>query len=227
MSQVQEPTQTTSKRLLGLPAVARLMLLARQRGPAVLITTAERLELFSQSGVFDDPSSLNPSLSDWPDKREKVVLDLNTALQAFPVNPERYALTLELGRNYPREALLEQLVSFGYPRDELPGFVVRGDTVTLYLDADDEEKVLRLEFFGDELDTLTLSGEVITNYVLAPREDAELDDAEDAWTSHLLEHLPGPVLLDSSELFAGEINSGELGWFWEHLAGREVVSFGA
>ncbi len=218
----QTLTQTTSKRLLGLPAVARLMLFARQSGPAVLITTAERLGLFSQSGVFGEPSSLNPTLSDWPDKREKVVLDLNSALGVFPVNPERFALTLRLGQDYPRETLLAQLVSFGYPRDELPGFVVRGDTVTLYLD----ENELRLEFFGDELDTLTLSGDAVQSYVLAPREDAELDAAEDAWTSHLLEHLPGPVFLDSSELFAGEINSGELGWLWEHLSGREVVSFG-
>ena len=230
MSQAVSPTtqtltKTTSKRLLGLPAVARLMLFARPPGPAVLITTAERLELFSQSGVFGEPSSLNPALSDWPDKRDKVVLDLNSALKPFPVSPERYALTLTLGQDYPREALLAQLVSFGYLRDELPGFVVRGDTVTLYLD-EDEEKVLRLEFFGDELDTLTFSGQAVQSYTLAPRADAELDDTEDAWTSRLLEHLPGPVFLDSSELFAGEINTGELGWLWEHLAAREVVSFG-
>ena len=146
MSQVQGPTQTTSKRLLGLPAVARLMLFARQSGPAVLITTSERLELFRQSGVFGEPSSVNPSLSDWPDKREKVVLDLNTALRAFPVSPERFALTLKLGQDYPREAMLEQFVSFGYPRDELPGFVVRGDTVTLYV-GESEEDALRLRVF--------------------------------------------------------------------------------
>ena len=170
----QTLTQTTAKRLLGLPAVARLMMFARFEGPAVLLSTTERLALFRQSGVFAEPASVNPSLSDWPDKREKVVLDLNSALRPFPVSPERYALTLTLGQDYPREAILEQLVGFGFARDELPGFVVRGDTVTVYLDADDEEKALRLEFFGDELDTLTLSGEAVESYVLAPREDAEL-----------------------------------------------------
>ena len=227
----QTLTQTTAKRLLGVPAVARLMMFACHEGPAVLLTTAERLPLFKQSGVFADPSSVNPSLSDWPDKREKVVLDLNSALRPFPVAPERYALTLTLGREYPREVFLTQLVSFGFARDELPGFVVRGDTVTVYLDADDEGKALRLEFFGDELDTLTLSGEAVQSYVLAPLETAELDDAEDAWTSHLLEHLPGPVFLDSSELFAGETDPVQLAWLWAHLSpenqgAREVVSFG-
>ena len=56
----QTLTQTTSKRLLGLPAAARLMLFARHSGPAVLITTAERLELFSQSGVFGEPCKPQP-----------------------------------------------------------------------------------------------------------------------------------------------------------------------
>ena len=227
----QTLTQTTAKRLLGLPAVARLMMFARHEGPAVLVSTTERLALFRQSGVFAEPASVNPTLSDWPDKRQKVVLDLNSALRPFPVSPERYALTLTLGQEYPREAFLAQLVSFGFARDELPGFVVRGDTVTVYLDAEDEEKALRLEFFGDELDTLTLSGEAVESYVLAPLETAELDDAEDAWTSRLLEHLPGPVFLDSSELFAGETDPVQLAWLWEHLSaenqnGREVVSFG-
>lgn len=226
----QTLTQTTSKRLLGLPAVARLMLFARTPGPAVLLTTAERLDLFRQTGVFAEPASVNPSLNDWPDKRDKVVLDVSAALRPFPVLPEAYALTLRLGHAYPREALLAQLVSFGFARDELPGFVVRGDTVTLYLDAEDEARTLRLEFFGDELDTLTLAGEAVPSYTLAPLETAELDD-QGAWTSRLLEHLPGPVFLDSSELFAGETDPVQLAWLWEHLSQenpgtRDAVSFG-
>jgi len=226
----QLATDTMSKRLLGLPSAARLMLFARYEGPAVLVTTAERLSLFREIGVFAEPSSLNPSLSDWPDKHEKVVLDLSSALRAFPAAPERYALTLELGKAYPREVLLNRLVSYGYVRDELPGFVVRGDTVTLYLDAEDESKELRLEFFGDELDTLTLSGEVVQSYTLNPLENAELDE-DDAWTSRVLAQLPGTVFLDSSELFAGETDPVQLAWFWEHLSqekpgARDVVSFG-
>ena len=221
----QTLTQTLSKRLLGLPAAARLMLFARHEGPAVLITTGERLELFRQSGVFAEPSSVNPTLADWPERREKVVLDLTSALKPFPTDPARYALTLALGQEYPRDDLLERLVHYGYGRDEQPGFVVRGDTVTVYLDADDSEQALRLEFFGDELDTLVLNGEKAASYTLSPRPDADLDEdaAEEAWTSRVLEHLPGPVFLDSSELFAGEADTAAVAWLWEHLRGREVV----
>ena len=224
----QTLTQTLSKRLLGLPAAARLMLFARQEGPAVLVTTGERLELFRQSGVFADPSSVNPGLADWPERRDKVVLDLGSALKPFPTDPARYALTLALGQDYPRDDLLERLVHYGYGRDEQPGFVVRGDTVTVYLDADDSEQALRLEFFGDELDTLVLNGEKAESYTLSPCPDADLDEdaADDAWTSRVLEHLPGPVFLDSSELFAGEADPAAVAWLWEHLRGREVVSFG-
>lgn len=49
----------TSTRLLGLPAVARLMLFARHEGPAVLLTTTERAPLFEGAGVFGAPVSLS------------------------------------------------------------------------------------------------------------------------------------------------------------------------
>ena len=163
---IQTTEQTLSKRLLGLPAVARLALFARAEGPAVLITTAERLNLYRDTGLFGTPSSLNPNLSDWQDKHDKVVLDLKTAVSSFPEQPEAYALTLEVGREYARNDLLTQLVSFGYERDGMPGVVVRGDTLSVYLDEEDEEKVLRLEFFGDELDTMQRSGQTIKRYTL-------------------------------------------------------------
>ena len=196
----------------------------------MLITTAERLPLFRDTGLFGTLSSTNPDLTDWQDKREKVTLDLETALRPFPNDPEQYALTLEVGREYSRDDLLEQLVSFGYERDGMPGVVVRGDTLSVYLDEEDEERVLRLEFFGDELDTLQysdgqLAGEAVERHVLAPLENAEID--EEAWSSSLLEQLPGTVYLDSSELFAGELDDAQrIEAFWRYLETREVISFG-
>ena len=210
---------------MGLPAVARLALFVRTEGPAVLITTAERLNLYRDTGLFGTPSSLNPDLSDWQDKHEKVVLDLKTAVSSFPEQPEAYALTLEVGREYARDDLLTQFVSFGYERDGMPGVVVRGDTLSVYLDEEDEEKVLRLEFFGDELDTIQHSGQAIRRYTLSPLENAEIDASE--WTSTPLEQLSGTVYLDSSELFAGELDDTErLGKLWTYLRVREVISFG-
>ena len=191
----------------------------------MLITTAERVGLFRDTGLFGALSSTNPNLTDWQDKRDKVILDLKSALQPFPNSPEQYALTLELGREYPRDDLLNQLVSFGYERDGMPGVVVKGDTLSIYLDEEDEEKVLRLEFFGDELDTMQYAGAAVERYVLAPLENAEIDEAQ--WSSNLLEQLPGTVYLDSSELFAGELDDVErLEELWKYLETREVISFG-
>jgi len=213
----------SSQRLLGLPAVARLALFVRQGGPAVLLTTEERLALFRDGGVFGAPASINPTLSDWPTKRDKVVLSVAQALQAFPAEPEQFALTLRLGQRIAREALSSRLLAFGYARDELPGFGVRGDTVTLYLDAEDEAKAVRLEFFGDELETLSHCGQPVKQFILTPRAGVVLPEA----TSVLLAHLPGTVYLDSPELFAGEeVDAVRLAWLWQHLAQREVLSFG-
>lgn len=189
----------------------------------MLLTTEERLALFCDGGVFGTPASINPTLSDWPTKRDKVVLSVAQALQAFPAEPEQFALTLGLGQRITREALLARLLAFGYARDELPGFGVRGDTVTLYLDAEDEAKTVRLEFFGDELETLSHLGQPVKQFILTPRAGVVLPEA----TSMLLAHLPGMVYLDSPELFTGEeVDAVRLAWLWQHLAQREVLSFG-
>ena len=222
MPQTQEKIR--SKRLLGLPAVARLALFARHDGPAVLLTTGERLELYSDSSAFNTPASVNPSLTSWSERFDKVVVSLEHALKPFPKNPDAYALSLELGREYARESLLETLVTYGFERDAQPGFVVRGDTLTLYLDEADPEDTLRLEFFGDELDRLMRGEDEVKNFLLAPRPEAEL--SEEAWDSKLLEHLPGTLFLDGSELFAGDLGDERVEWLWPYLTGREVVSFG-
>ena len=217
--------KTRSTRFLGLPAAARLALFARHRGPAVLITTEERVGLYKNADVFGAPSSVNPDLSDWSDKHDKVVVSVAHALRPFPKDPGAYALALQTGRDYPREDLLERLVSFGFERDGMPGFVVRGDTVTLYLDAEDETDAVRLEFFSDELDALKRNGRRIQNFVLAPLENAPLEEA--GWEGVLLENLPGAVFLDSSELLPAEFdNPARVEWLWDYLKEREVVSFG-
>lgn len=220
----QTAEKTSSQRLLGLPAVARLALFARTEGTAVLLTTSERLALFQDANAFGVPVSVNPDLSTWTDKFDKVVVSLEHALRPFPKNPDSFALSLELNHNYPRENLLETLITYGYERDAQPGFVVRGDTITLYLSEDDTEDTLRLEFFGDELDKLERKGETPERFVLSPR--AEVDISDEAWEAKLLENLPGKVFLDGSELFAGDLADNRIDWLWEHLEKREVVSFG-
>ena len=68
----------------------------------------------------------------------------------------RAAFTLEVGREYPIEALARSLTDAGYSRCALvegPGqFAVRGGIVDVYSPA--QEQPIRAEFFGDELDTM-------------------------------------------------------------------------
>jgi transcription-repair coupling factor (superfamily II helicase) len=217
-------------RLLGIPAVARLAVFARYPGSVTLITTPERVARFTDTGAFGVAHSLNPELSDWPERFEKTLLTIDHALRPFPSRPEAYALVLELTRQYRREPLLETLLSYGYERDSEPGFAVLGDTITLYLHEDNPFDTVRLEFFGDELDRIIRRTsedgpeQPLTRFVLAPLRDVELQD--DAWTSRLIEHISGPVLLDVPELFAGEVGESQTDWLWEYLQTRPVISFG-
>ncbi|MDZ7706062.1 MAG: transcription-repair coupling factor [Trueperaceae bacterium] len=232
---LSKPARDNDRRLMGLPSVARLALFARQPGPALLLTTSERLELFSNAAAFGVSVSLDPELADWPERSEKVVLDVEKALLPFPADPAAYRLELVPGHDYARSELLGQLGRFGYPRDGMPGVVVRGDTLTLYLDDEDEDDVLRLEFFGDELESIRYRETPQPRYTLSPRPDADLEDGledsleddEETWESTRLEQLPGVVFLDNPELFAGVLGDEKRAdALWRALAGREVVSFG-
>ncbi|OLV18734.1 DEAD/DEAH box helicase [Deinococcus marmoris] len=221
--------------LLLLPQVARAALFAAFPGPAVLLTTADRIGSYASAGALGAPVTVNPGLRDWDGMHEHVVLDVNTALDLFPAHPEDHALSLRVGRNYPREALLTRLERLGYERGEEPGYELRGDTMELRLspgagrpaDADGDIWV-RAEFFGDELDTLRLlapgemSGEKAESFTLEPTADYL---TETKWDATRLELLPGRVFLDSPEFYASSL--GVLtDTLWPKLAGREVTSFG-
>jgi transcription-repair coupling factor (superfamily II helicase) len=218
----------TGMRLLGLPAVARLARFARHPGPAVLLTTSDRVGRFEATGVFGATRSIDPDLSSWHERADKVVLSVTHALAPFPRDPGRYALELAVGRSYRRDDLLERLVRYGFGRDETPGFSVRGDTLEIRQD-DGDGPPLRLEFFADELETLSRGGSPVPSVVLGPLDPAALleeeeGDGADPWTSTVLQALPGTVFLDAPELMEGEL--GDAGRLWRQLARREVVSFG-
>ncbi|WP_221090633.1 DEAD/DEAH box helicase [Deinococcus aquaedulcis] len=221
--------------LLLLPQVARAALFAAFPGPAVLLTTPDRLGSYVTAGVLGAPITVNPGLRDWDARHEHVVLDVNTALDLFPSRPEDHALTLKVGSSYPRESLLDRLERLGYERGEEPGFEIKGDTLELRLaagsglPAEAEEGLwVRAEFFGDELDTLRLmkpgelTGEKAQSFTLEPTADYL---TEVKWDATRLELLPGRVFLDSPEFYASAL--GVLtDTLWPKLAGREVTSFG-
>ncbi len=85
-------------------------------------------------------------------------------------NPEAYGRTvigLEAGSIYRRNALLRQLVESQYQRNDVdlkPGtFRVRGDTLEVF-PAYEDRKVMRISFFGDEIERIMeinpVSGEI-------------------------------------------------------------------
>ena len=214
-------------RLLGVSAAARLAAFARAEGPAVLLTTEERAARFRGTAAFGVRSSEDPDLDAWTSREDKVLLTLPHALRPFPRDPERYRLDFRLGGEYGRDELLGTLDAYGYGRDEAPGTQVQGDSVTLFLSEDPDGPRVRLGFFGDELDELRVDGVAAEAYELSPRRDAPLfEEDEEGWDATVLEALPGTVFLDGPELYAGSLADADAERLWEHLAGREVVSFG-
>src|SRR6266581_3991375 len=75
-----------------------------------------------------------------------------------PEDYERMLLTVKLGQQTSREAVLGRLIDMLYERNDMNfsrgRFRVRGDVVEVYPATADEEAV-RIEFFGDEIDAIT------------------------------------------------------------------------
>ena len=106
----------------------------------------------------------------WEQKRLRQLFDLasgKTPIQIFtweslsqrtmpPATLLRAAFRLETGKEYPIDALLTRLTDSGYSRCAMvegPGqFAVRGGILDIYSPAAD--RPVRVEFFGDELDTM-------------------------------------------------------------------------
>ncbi|EYB68809.1 transcription factor CarD [Deinococcus phoenicis] len=232
------PTVPVGNVLL-LPQVARAALFAAHPGPAVLLTTPDRVATYASAGALGAPITVNPGLRDWEARHEHVVLDVQTALDLFPAHPEDHALTLRVGASYAREDLLNRLERLGYERLQDPddgeaGYLLRGDMLELRLEPgagvpDGEDPVwIRAEFFGDELDTLRqlapgeLTGEKIGTFTLEPTADYL---TATKWDAARLDLLPGRVFLDAPEFYASAL--GPLtDTLWPRLRERDVTSFG-
>ena len=220
----QDPARGT--RTLGLSVVERFVRFLNTPGPAVLLTTEERLRRFEDAAAFGTTITVDPDVGNWHGRSEKTVLTVQHAVRAFPADPDAYQLEFTTGATFGRDDLIDRLDRFGYPRDALPGVTVRGDTVTVHLTEQPEGQQLRLSFFGDEIDALHLSDNPIERFTLEPQRDADTFDAEGTWEDRVLDHLPGTVFLDVPELYAGTVGDDETVDLLAGLAGREVHSFG-
>ena len=106
----------------------------------------------------------------WEQKRLRMFHDLYTgacpvmvmtwdamSLRTMPPQVlERHILALELGKEYPLQDLVNALTCAGYSRcamvEGVGQFAVRGGIVDIF--SPSEDKPIRAEFFGDELDTM-------------------------------------------------------------------------
>jgi excinuclease ABC subunit B len=115
----------------------------------------------------------------------------------------RHVLILQRGKEYDLRKVLKQLVDMQYERNDYDisrgRFRLKGDTLEIYPSY--EERVVRAEFFGDELDRVTvidpLTGEVLTreesvavypatHYLTSPE---NMDRALDSIRSELTERV--------------------------------------
>ncbi|MGR5572768.1 excinuclease ABC subunit UvrB [Limosilactobacillus fermentum] len=85
-----------------------------------------------------------------------------------PAEYQNHVVSLRVGQEIPRNWLLRELVEIQFDRNDIDfqrgRFRVRGDVVEIF-PASREEKAIRVEFFGDEIDRIrevdALTGEVI------------------------------------------------------------------
>jgi excinuclease ABC subunit B len=102
-------------------------------------------------------------------RRDVIVVASVSAIYGLgnPLEYREQMVHLELGHEYDRDAILRKLVDIHYDRNDLNfvrgKFRVRGDTLEVYPAY--EERAMRLEFFGDEVERILVmdpvTGEIV------------------------------------------------------------------
>lgn len=134
-----------------------------------------------ESSVNDEIDKLRHSASSALLERRDAIVVASVSCIYGLVNPENYrehVLSLRKGQEISRNEMLARLVSMQFVRNDIDfqrgTFRVRGDVVEIFMASRDKE-VLRVEFFGDEIDRLrqvdVLTGEVksdVDHYPIYP-----------------------------------------------------------
>ncbi len=106
------------------------------------------------------------------ERRDVIIVSSVSCIYSLgdPSEYESLLISLRPGMEMSRDALLRRLVGISYERNDMAlsrgKFRVRGDTVEI-LPASSGDKVIRVEFFGDEIDRVSeihfVTGELIRN----------------------------------------------------------------
>lgn len=123
------------------------------------------------SSVNDEIDKLRHSATSSLFERKDVLIVASVSCIYGLGNPEEYrnqVLSIRVGMEKDRDALLRKLVDIQYARNDIDfqrgTFRVRGDSVEI-IPASKEEHCIRVEFFGDEVDRIrevnALTGEIV------------------------------------------------------------------
>ena len=123
------------------------------------------------SSINDEIDRMRHSATSWLAERRDVIIVASVSCIYSLGNPEEYeglSISLREGQQMERDDLLRKLIDIQFTRNDFEfdrgSFRVRGDTVEI-IPAAEQEKALRVEFFGDEIDRIS-EIEILTGNVL-------------------------------------------------------------
>ena len=123
------------------------------------------------SSINDEIDRMRHSATSWLAERRDVIIVASVSCIYGLGNPEEYeglSISLREGQQMERDDLLRKLIDIQFTRNDFEfdrgSFRVRGDTVEI-IPAAEQEKALRVEFFGDVIDRISDS-EIHTGNVL-------------------------------------------------------------
>ena len=130
------------------------------------------------SSINDEIERLRHSATAALSERRDVIIVASVSCIYTLGNPKDYqnmVLSLRVGMQKDRDVLLKELTELQYERNDIAPqrnqFRVRGDVVEIF-PAYSQEKAIRVEFFGDEIDRITeinaLTGELLGSFSHAP-----------------------------------------------------------
>lgn len=134
-----------------------------------------------EASVNDEIDKLRHSASSALLERRDVIVVASVSCIYGLVNPENYrehVLSLRQGQEIKRDAVLARLIEMQFVRNDIDfqrgTFRVRGDVIEIFMASRDKE-VIRVEFFGDEIDRIrvvdVLTGEIkndVEHYPIYP-----------------------------------------------------------
>jgi excinuclease ABC subunit B len=130
-------------------------------------------------------------------------------------DPDEYTAlsrTIQVGEKYSRNKLLLHLTDMQYTRSEYDFYAglyrVRGDSIDIYLTS--EELALRIEFFGDEVESLKLINPLTGEVIGKPNEYTVFPAKQYVTTQEKIKSVIGKIRQDMQEQKEAFLKAGKL-----------------